>query len=210
MQILQPSGGHNPIVYYGLLSSLAKAITQQAEAEVSTAPDQRSAYPIAQVAFNLLERLDGFHEVLWARIVTRTGGWAIPMLLGNSDWDGRKWQSVLERKKAMGYQQSEATDGSMVWETEEQYNMRMAGIMRVYFSILAIRPPRQPLKGSMWQTPMYWRWIARLLGSDGGGRAMLEKSVAADVLAGRFFWVLMLFREAKPFFSCFTSLWHRS
>ncbi len=182
--MLLPPSGHNPSVYYGLLSSLAKTIIGQAEAEVSNATESNPAMPIAQVTFNLLERLDGFGDVLWARLVTRTGGWAVPYPVGDADYDGRKWANQTEWKKANGYRQMQANDGSMVWETEEQYNTRIAGIMRVYFTVLSIKPVRQPLKGAMWQTPMFWRWIARLVGSDGGGRVMLEKSVAADVLAG--------------------------
>ncbi|KAF8915703.1 GLE1-like protein-domain-containing protein [Mucidula mucida] len=181
--MLLPPSGHNPSVYYGLLSSLAKTIIGQAEAEVSNATESNPAMPIAQVTFNLLERLDGFGDVLWARLVTRTGGWAVPYPVGDADYDGRKWANQTEWKKANGYRQMQANDGSMVWETEEQYNTRIAGIMRVYFTVLSIKPVRQPLKGAMWQTPMFWRWIARLVGSDGGGRVMLEKSVAADVLA---------------------------
>jgi len=43
-------------MYFALLSSLAKSILFQAETEVTA--EEKSAGPLAQVAFNLLERLD--------------------------------------------------------------------------------------------------------------------------------------------------------
>ncbi|PBK66141.1 hypothetical protein ARMSODRAFT_960597 [Armillaria solidipes] len=181
VQILLPPQGHHPVIYAALLSTLAKAIILQAETEVTA--EKKSAYPLSKVAFNLLETLEGFGQVFWARIVARTGGWAVPTLIGDRDWDGKPWGNVVEKKKAVGYRQQTADNGGMVWETEEMYISRLNGVMRVYFGVLAIQPQKGPLNGSMWRTPMFWAWIARLLGSDGGGRAMLERAVGAELLA---------------------------
>ncbi|KAK0437767.1 GLE1-like protein-domain-containing protein [Desarmillaria tabescens] len=180
VQIMLPPQGHHPVIYAALLSTLAKAIILQAETEVTA--EKKSAYPLSKVAFNLLEKLDGFNQVFWARIVARTGGWAVPTLIGDRDWDGKPWSNVVE-KKAMGYRQQTADNGDLVWETEEMYILRLNGVMRVYFGVLAIQPQKGPLNGPMWRTPMFWVWIARLLGSDGGGRAMLERAVGAELLA---------------------------
>ncbi|KAK0443071.1 GLE1-like protein-domain-containing protein [Desarmillaria tabescens] len=181
VQIMLPPQGHHPVIYAALLSTLAKAIILQAETEVTA--EKKSAYPLSKVAFNLLETLDGFNQVFWARIVARTGGWAVPTLIGDRDWDGKPWSNVVEKKKAMGYRQQTADNGDLVWETEEMYILRLNGVMRVYFGVLAIQPQKGPLNGPMWRTPMFWVWIARLLGSDGGGRAMLERAVGAELLA---------------------------
>ncbi|KAK0495749.1 GLE1-like protein-domain-containing protein [Armillaria luteobubalina] len=174
VQILLPPQRHHPVIYAALLSTLAKAIILQAETEVTA--EKKSAYPLSKVAFNLLESSG-------QRIVARTGGWAVPILIGDRDWDGKLWGNVVEKKKAMGYRQQTADNGDMVWETEEVYISRLNGVMRVYFGVLAIQPQKGPLNGSMWRTPMFWAWMARLLGSDGGGRAMLERAVAAELLA---------------------------
>ncbi|KAG7440741.1 uncharacterized protein BT62DRAFT_937711 [Guyanagaster necrorhizus] len=181
VQILLPPQGHHPAIYAALLSTLAKAIILQAETEVTA--EKKSAYPLSKVAFNLLETLDGFGQVFWARIVARTGGWAVPTLIGDKDWDEKPWSDAVEKKKAMGYRQLTANDGDLVWETEEMYILRLTGVMRVYLGILAIQPQKGPLNGSMWRTPMFWVWIARLLGSDGGGWAMLERAIGAELLA---------------------------
>ncbi|KAJ8073903.1 Nuclear pore complex nucleoporin component [Marasmius tenuissimus] len=167
MQILVPSVSHPPPVYTALLSALAKAFILQAETEVTA--EKRSVEPLAQVAFNCLDTLQGFPEVFFAKIVQRVGGWAIPVyVLPPTDYDGRPWTDVAEKKKVMGYREG---------ETETEYSDRVMGVMRLYFAILKIVPKRGPL-GGMWQMTRVWAWMARVV-SD---RVLLESPVGVGVL----------------------------
>ncbi|KAK1227490.1 Nuclear pore complex nucleoporin component [Marasmius sp. AFHP31] len=168
MQILVPNvGTHPPPVYTALLSALAKAFILQAETEVTA--EKRSVEPLAQVAFNCLETLQGFPEVFFAKIVQRVGGWAIPVyVLPPTDHDGRPWTNAAEKKKVMGYREG---------ESETEYSDRVMGVMRLYFAILKIVPKRGPL-GGMWQMTRVWAWMARVV-SD---RVLLETPVGVGVL----------------------------
>lgn len=154
------------------MSSLSKAILLQAETEVVA--EKRSAQPLAQVAFNLLETLEGFSEVFFAKLVQRVGGWAIPTVIPSADYDGRPWADEAERVKAMGYRKSSTGDDT---ESAAEYTTRVAGVMRVYFHILKVPPRRQPLQPTF-QLPRYWMWCARMLGE----RGLLETGVAAQLL----------------------------
>ncbi|ESK91667.1 poly + mrna-nucleus export-related protein [Moniliophthora roreri MCA 2997] len=167
VRILVPAlGSYTPPVYTALLSALAKAFILQAETEVTA--EKKSAEPLAQVAFNCLDTLEGFPEVFFARIVQRIGGWPIPVVTPNEDYDGRKWKDVAERRKVMGYKEDEGAS---------EYMDRVSGVMRLYFAILKIIPTRKPLKG-MWQMPRVWTWIARLTSN----KALLGSVVGAQVL----------------------------
>ncbi|KAF9255264.1 hypothetical protein L218DRAFT_1036289 [Marasmius fiardii PR-910] len=168
MQILVPNLG-SPLqpVYNALLSALAKAFILQAETEVTA--EKRSVEPLAQVAFNCLDTLQGFPEVFFAKIVQRVGGWAIPVYgIPPQDHDGRPWKDNEEKKKVMGYREG---------ETESEYSDRVMGVMRLYFAILKVVPRQRPLSG-MWRTTRMWTWMARAT-SD---RGILESPVGAGVL----------------------------
>lgn len=165
-------GQHNPKIYLAILSSLAKDIILQAETETTTGA--HSAGPLARVAFNILATVPDFSEVFFAKLVQRVGGWLIPIMVPGRDFDGREWTDRGERMKAMGFRKSGDHDA---YESEAEFAARVAGIMRVYFSILKIVPTRGPLKPS-YQLPRYWTWFARLLGE----RALMESAVAAHLM----------------------------
>ncbi|KAF8882102.1 GLE1-like protein-domain-containing protein [Infundibulicybe gibba] len=174
IHILVPpnSPAHHRAIYTALLSSLAKAILLQAETEVIA--EKRSAQPLGQVTFILLDSLDGFSEIFFAKLVQRTGGWPIPVVVPNTDTGGQPWKDTADRTKAIGYRKSATGDDL---ETAAEYGARVSAIMRVYFHILKVPPSRQPLK-PMFQLPRYWTWFARLMGE----RGLLETAVAPQLI----------------------------
>ncbi|KAG5645369.1 hypothetical protein DXG03_006322 [Asterophora parasitica] len=167
-QILHPpdAAAHHPAIYKALLSSLAKAILLQAETEVTA--EKKSAGPLARVAFNLLETLDGFAQVFFSKLVQRTGGWPVPYMvppgIGEGPWanDEERRKALHEaRRKAMGYRKASNGNGDEL-ETASEYSARVSGIMRVYFHILKFAPQQKPLH-VLFQLPRYWTWFTRIL-----------------------------------------------
>ncbi|KAF9458130.1 GLE1-like protein-domain-containing protein [Collybia nuda] len=163
---------HHEKIYTALLYSLAKAILLQAETEVTA--EKRSAIPLAQVAFKLLEKLDGFAEIFFAKLTQRVGGWPIPAVIPTTDHDGTQWGADGDRIKAMGYRKSQIGEGL---ETTGEYTARISGIMRLYFHILKIEPTYRPLH-PMFQLPRYWVWVSRLMDE----RGLLETAIAPHLL----------------------------
>jgi len=156
----------------------------QAETEVTA--EKKAAIPLAQVAFTLLDRLESFPDIFFAKLVQRCGGWPIPCRLPNTDYDGRPWTDDAERTKMMGYRKTAlqsddiANDGvkkPVPFETIVEYMNRVSGIMRVYFHILKIPPQTRPMH-PMFQLPRCWTWFARILGD----RSLLESPVAAQLI----------------------------
>jgi len=147
---------HDPAIYFASCSSLAKAILLQAETEVTA--EKRSAAPLAQVAFTLLDTLEHFPSIFYAKLVQRCGGWPIPLVVPGKDIDGRPWADKDERIKVSGIRRSTSGEGL---ETTEEYSNRVSAIMRVYFHILKIRPIEKPLH-TLFQLPRYWTWFARM------------------------------------------------
>lgn len=149
------------------LSSVAKSLILQAETEAVAEP--RAAIPLAQVAANLLSVFPpSFGDILFAKLVQRTGGWAIPAAVPQSDVDGTVFTPEAYTKV-----RGKREDESMV-----DYAARMAGVMRLYFAILwsdAGQPlPRQ------FQRPRYWAWVSRIVSQP----RLLATPIAADLLAG--------------------------
>lgn len=169
--LLPPSGPIPPPVYTALLSALAKALVLQAETEITA--EKRSAIPLAQATFNCLEKLEGFSEVLYAKMTQRIGPWLVPCPIPEKDFDDRAWKDAAEVRLMQGYR----TDEDGVMETQSQYTDRVKGVARLYFSVLKIVPRQGPLK-RMFQLPRYWTWMARLLGA----RTLLATPVGAEVL----------------------------
>ncbi|KAI9511977.1 GLE1-like protein-domain-containing protein [Russula earlei] len=164
VQILRSSFASNSDVYHASLSSLAKAILLQAETEVTA--EKRSAKPLAQLTFNSMNALDGFSAVFWAKLCQRTGGWAIPAPVPSKDADGTPFTPAT-RMKASGLRE----------ETSPDHVARVAGIMRVYFSLLLI-PPTSALSREF-HMPRLWTFIARLVGQP----ALLQSSLATELLS---------------------------
>jgi nucleoporin GLE1 len=179
VQLLRPPAGLPSDVYDASLSSLAKAILLQAETEVTA--EKRSAKPLAQLALNALNMLNGFSTVFWAKLCQRTGGWAIPAPVPSKDADGTPFTPTT-RVKASGLREETSTD----------YTARIAGIMRVYFSLLLLPPPT-PLSREF-HTSRLWTFVTRLVGQP----ALLQSSLATELLSG------ML--SSENFASCFIVL----
>ncbi|KAJ7643796.1 GLE1-like protein-domain-containing protein [Roridomyces roridus] len=173
-KILVPPQPHPPMLYHGLLSSLAKTILMQAETEVTA--EKKAAIPLAQVAFTLLDRLESFPEIFFAKLVQRCGGWPIPCgVPAAKDFDGRAWKDDAERTKVMGYRRS--VEQSAHFEQVVEYMNRVAGNMRLYWHILKIPPQNRPMH-HMFQLPRCWTWFARIM-SD---HSLLETPVAAQLI----------------------------
>lgn len=175
---IMPPQRHPPMLYTGLLSSLGKAILMQAETEVTA--EKKAAIPLAQVAFTLLDRLETFPDIFFAKLVQRTGGWPIPCAVPNKDFDGKPWEDDTKRTKMLGYRRTALRDDNVEevpFETIVEHMNRISGLMRVYFHILRIPPQTRPMH-PMFQLPRCWTWFARVLCD----RALLESPVAAQLI----------------------------
>ncbi|KAL1705585.1 GLE1-like protein-domain-containing protein [Schizophyllum commune] len=167
---LANSASGSSILLNAFYSSIAKAILLQAETEVTA--EKASALPIARVAHRLLATLDGLADVFFAKLVQRVGGWPVPAIPPSADFDGRQWKDSHER---FGYRVSQDS-GAM--ETTPQHIERVTGVMRVYFHILATPPGDKPIASRFFQTPRYWVWFARVLGS----RSLLASDVCVSLM----------------------------
>jgi nucleoporin GLE1 len=171
VEIAKPTPPHAEPLYYAILSHLAKAILLQAETEVTA--EKNSAVPLAKVAVNLLSTLDSFPEILFAKMAQRAGPWVIPTTVSLQDCNGdqKAWRT------AMGYRKSQEGDEP---EGTSDYSMRVSGIMRVYFEIMATKVTT-PLNAKF-ETSRYWTWFARMCNEVG----MLQNEVAASVIYSQF------------------------
>lgn len=174
IDIICPAIPHSEDIYFAALSSLAKAILLQAETEVTA--EKRSAIPLAMVAAKLLDTLQGFPDIFFAKLVQRSGGWPVPIAIPSTDSDGTAWDEE-QRIKAMGYQINDEKQR----ESMSDHIMRVSGMMRVYFLVLTAPVP-QPLD-KMFQLPRFWTYFARMMGDE----RLLETPVAAEVLHGTYF-----------------------
>jgi nucleoporin GLE1 len=165
VQVLRP---HIPLpsdVYDASLSSLAKAILLQAETEVTA--EKRSAKPLAQLTLNSMSVLDGFGAVFWAKLCQRTGGWAVPVTVPSEDVDGTPFTRLTSMKATSVREEETSTDRTA----------RIAGIMRVYFSLLLL-PPSTPLSREF-HLARLWGFIARLIGQS----SLLKTSLSTELLS---------------------------
>ena len=166
-------GHHSNQVQAALLASVAKAILLQAETEVTA--EKRSALPLAQVTANLMTVLDNFEQTFWCKLVQRAGGWPVPIVVpAATDIEGIPWPNEGERRKAMGFRDSDAG--------EADYIRRTAGIMRVYFAVLW-SPVNKKLH-AYYTTSRYWEWFSRILAI--GNEELLGTATAAEVIYSAF------------------------
>ncbi|TFK50353.1 hypothetical protein OE88DRAFT_1660673 [Heliocybe sulcata] len=149
VNMIQPAKQHSADLYYACLSSLAKAILMQAETEVTA--EKRSAGPLVQVSVNMLTALESFGDIFWAKLCQRAGGWPIPIVVPSVDVDGVAFTDET-RRKAMGFRAG---------ETQQEFNARLGGIMRVYFAVL-FAPVQSPLD-RMFQLPRFWTYFVRTM-----------------------------------------------
>ncbi|KAI6038509.1 GLE1-like protein-domain-containing protein [Pisolithus marmoratus] len=189
IELVRPSTPHPQPLYLAALSSLSKCILLQAETEVTA--EKKSAFPLAAVTCALLHHpllSDTFPEVFYAKMVQRTGGWGIPVVVPAHDVDGRAFNDS-ERRKAMGYRRTGGEDGSEegIWEGSGEYGTRVSGIMRVYFLVLGMSAsvaPTLPAAGPggraqrIFQLPRFWVYFSRMLGDE----RLLGAAVAAQIL----------------------------
>ncbi|KAH8103313.1 GLE1-like protein-domain-containing protein [Cristinia sonorae] len=170
LTIMRPNPNFPEEIYFALLSSLSKAILLQTEIEV--AAEKRTAINIAQLVIILLAELPQFGDIFWAKLVQRTGGWAIPVALPAQDLDGSDMEGdQAKRRKVMGYSDSEDRK-----ETNAEYTARVAGIMRVYFQII-MTPHPKPLDPTF-SMSRYWTYFARMAKAP----QLLLSSVAPELL----------------------------
>ena len=134
---------------------------------------KKSAAPLALVTASLLEKLPAFPDILFAKLVQRSGGWPVPSVIPQSDADGTPWKEE-ERTKAMGYRMSNDEQ-----ETMEEYVTRVSAMMRVYFLVVTA-PVVKPLD-SMFRLPRYWTYLARMINDE----RLLSTAVAAQLLYGK-------------------------
>ena len=158
-------------LYYALLASFSKSIIAQAETEVSAHKSQ--ARPLARICVALISAYPGFGDIFWARLCARAGCWAAgvePVLLEDETSD-----SISDKEKQKRW-------GSLPEEGSEEKMMRIAGIMRLYFSILSIsmEPTANQPMPIPFRPARYWMYLSQLLNNS----TMLEKSVAAEILYG--------------------------
>ncbi|KAI6004398.1 GLE1-like protein-domain-containing protein [Pisolithus orientalis] len=175
IELVRPPTPHPQALYLAALSSLSKCILLQAETEVTA--EKKSAFPLAAVTYT-------FPDVFYAKMVQRTGGWSVPVVVPAHDVDGRAWDDT-ERRKAMGYRRTGEGDGSGegTWESSGDYGTRLAGIMRVYFLVLGMSASISPAGPvgrvqRIFQLPCFWVYFSRILGDP----RLLETAVAAQIL----------------------------
>jgi nucleoporin GLE1 len=133
---------------------------------------------LAQVTFNLLETLEHFPSIFFAKLVQRCGGWPIPIVVPQVGLDGKPWASQDVHRQVCGFRKSESGEGI---ESSLEYSNRVSSIMRIYFNVLKIRPMRQPLD-PMFQLPRYWTWFARIVGDPN----LLADPIAPQLIYSKF------------------------
>ncbi|KIJ49204.1 hypothetical protein M422DRAFT_247004 [Sphaerobolus stellatus SS14] len=162
LQVVLVQPPHPESLYFAILSSLAKAILKQAETEVSARAV--TAIPLAQVTIRLLTNVEHFSDVLYARMVQRTGGLAVPIPVPKPQGMGE-----VEYMKLRGYRTER--------ELQKDFDMRISGIMTLYFAILTseVSTPMPP----MWSFPRYWAYFARLMSAP----VLLRSDITTQIIA---------------------------
>jgi hypothetical protein len=103
--------------------------------------------PLAAVVINLFN-LQGFEDVLWAKMVLRSGGWLIGYCVTK-----RQGQDDKEFRKLAGYREDES-------QVERQ--MRLGGVISLFFAICTSPKATSPLPTNFWPTKI-WSFITRIL-----------------------------------------------
>lgn len=133
-------------IYAAALYTLAKAVLLQAEQEVTAKLD--TAAPLSRVCVNLLT-LPGFAQVLWARLVARSGGWIIAKYI-----EKQPGQSGEEYQKLNGILNED--------ETQLDRQTRITGLIQLYFAI-CVAKTAAPLPMEF-RPQRIWNLFARILG----------------------------------------------
>ncbi|KAJ3030155.1 UNVERIFIED_CONTAM: hypothetical protein HDU68_009929 [Siphonaria sp. JEL0065] len=134
-----------PEYYSHLLDLTAKALTCQADAEVSVHPIKAPA--LAQVACLIIEKHPALLAVLLGRLMKRCP-YIVPMYFKKGDEENLDDFNKRRRFK----RQDEA------WESEERYNERMCGMIRFYAGVTQVKT-----NSHMYEIDFGWQWMARVL-----------------------------------------------
>ena len=118
---------------------------------------------------NLLGTLTKFPEIFWAKLLGRAGGWPVPCVVPDRDFDNEPFDEKA-KYKSLGYRGKD--------ETLQEHTTRVSGMMRVYFHILCAPVP-SPLDPKF-RSSRYWTWFARMLSEP----QLLDSPVAAEVIHG--------------------------
>lgn len=135
----------------------------QAETEVSARAV--TAIPLAKVTINILTHVEFFSDVLYARMVQRTGGWAIPMPVRKPPD-----MSEVDYMKLRGYRTER--------EGQKEFETRVTGIMTLYFAILN-SPVSHPLP-PLWAPPRFWTYTTRLVSTP----VLIRSDLAMQIMSG--------------------------
>ncbi|KAI0090645.1 GLE1-like protein-domain-containing protein [Irpex rosettiformis] len=164
IEVVKPPVPHPRPIYFALLSSLSKAILLQAETEVTA--EKRSAIPLSQVTANLLGSVELFCDIFWAKLCQRAGGWPVPYAIPPNNVDNTP-SDLAARRKLLGYREN---------ENAAAYSTRVAGVMRVYFHVMAV--PIESIVDPRFRLPRYWTFFARILQQP----QLLEAPVGPEVI----------------------------
>lgn len=133
----------NPLAYKWILNFISKAVVAQAEAEVTVKPS--AAVPLASLAANLLNSLDGLEYYMCARFAKKCA-----FILGYTCSIDTE-----EGRVRMGWKRS---DGK--WESEVKYEERVGGIATVWAVMARLQATQ---KFDFFNMPAEWRFAARIL-----------------------------------------------
>jgi nucleoporin GLE1 len=163
-------------IYAAALYTLAKAVFLQAEQEVTAKLD--TAAPLSRVCVNLLT-LPGFAEVLWARLVARSGGWIIGKYVekqpGQDDKQFQKLNGILNED-----------------ETQLDRQTRITGLIQLHFAI-CIANTATPLP-MQFRPQRIWLLFARILGDKRLMRQTMSLAVRVTFIPAMPILTLLLFR----------------
>ena len=155
-------------LHHALLSSLAKTIIRQAEAEVTA--NKESAIPLAKVAINLISAYPLLGEIFWAKLCELEGCWIAPV--EPSDIDPVDGSKLTEKQytKVWSKRQEEIQDHQII---------RITGVLRLYFHMLFI-PVMTPLPPPF-RPSRFWSYFTHLLSAPG----LIQRPLAAEALSGK-------------------------
>lgn len=134
-----------------------------------------TATPLASVVINLFN-LPGFDEVLWSKMVVRSGGWLIGHCVTKQQIQslpqirGQRPDKNLEEKlfkKLCGFRED---------ETQVERQTRIGGIISLYFAICTSPKATRPLPLPFWPTKI-WTFLARIMSDP----RLLRQSMAPYV-----------------------------
>ena len=165
----QPDALH---LHHALLSSVSKAILRQAETEVTA--NKAQAGPLARVAMSLIATYPLLGDIFWAKMCESVGCWAAgcePETLPDEKHD-----ELSEKVRVKRW-------GMRLEEAQDVQTTRIAGVLRLYFSMLFVSldiQTQQPLP-SQFRPGRFWMYLSQLLNNA----TMLGRPVAAEAIYGQ-------------------------